>query len=254
MNRRSSDGSDAVLLGVPRFPDRPALTPEDVHVVRICLDVPIAGAAELLDEDERRRAGKFVFERDRRRFTIAHAWLRIILGRCLEKTPESLPFVVGPYGKPALADAAIDLRFNLSHAGERAIVALALGHDVGVDIEEERPIDVLELADRFFAPEESEALRGIHPSEQTRAFYRCWTRKEAFINVLGAGLSFPLHEFEVSITDDDAPQLLRSCRAAPDMLRGYRVAHLASESGYAAAIAATGNWRAVRWETPYWPR
>ncbi len=250
----SSDGSPNILPEAPRFPDRPDLTSGDVHVVRICLDVPIAGATQLLDDDERRRASRFVFERDRRRFTIAHAWVRILLGRCLAQTPESLRFVVGPYGKPAVAEAPIDLRFNLSHAGERAFVALALGRDVGVDIDEERPLDVLELANRFFAPAESAALRGMPPSEQTRAFFRCWTRKEAFIKALRLGLSFPLRQFEVSMTDDDSAQLLRSCSAAPNMLGCWQIAQLASESGHAAALAATaGNWRVVRWETPRWP-
>jgi 4'-phosphopantetheinyl transferase len=250
MDLGSAASSDAVFLDVPRFPDRLDLTGNDIHVVRVRLDVAIGCAADLLDDDERHRASRFVFERDHRRFVIAHAWVRILLGRCLSRRPESLRFVAGPHGKPALADAAIDLRFNLSHAGERALVALALGRDVGVDIEEERQIDALELASRFFAPAESEALRALAPSERIPAFFRCWTRKEAFIKALGEGLSFPLREFEVSVADDHSSQLLRSC-ATPDMLRCWRIARLASEPGQAAALAATaGDWRVVQWETP----
>src|SRR6185436_5816324 len=112
------------------------LLPNDVHVFLFPLDQNLPGAIELLDEAERMRAERFVFERDRRRFVTAHAWVRVVLGRCLDCRPETVRFETGPRGKPHLADTAVDLRFNLSHAGERALLAVTRGLEVGVDIEQ----------------------------------------------------------------------------------------------------------------------
>jgi 4'-phosphopantetheinyl transferase len=228
-----------------------SIDPDVIHVVRICLDSPVEHEHEVLDEGERGRASRFVFERDRRRFIVAHRWVRILLGRCIGRSPESLRFVAGAHGKPALVDAPFDLRFNLSHAGERALLAIARGRDVGVDIEQEQDIEVFDLASRFFAPSEVAALRGVESTERIPAFFRCWTRKEAFIKALGDGLSFPLDGFEVSVSDDQSPQLLRGGNGsgALDLPSRWRIVSLASEPGYAAALAATaGDWHVVRSE------
>lgn len=228
-----------------------SIDPDVIHVVRICLDSPVEHEHEVLDEGERGRASRFVFERDRRRFIVAHRWVRILLGRCIGRSPESLRFVAGAHGKPALVDAPFDLRFNLSHAGERALLAIARGRDVGVDIEQEQDIEVFDLASRFFAPSEVAALRGVESTERIPAFFRCWTRKEAFIKALGDGLSFPLDGFEVSVSDDQSPQLLRGGNGGGvlDLPSRWRIVSLASEPGYAAALAATaGDWHVVRSE------
>jgi len=237
-------------VGSAPFPPRLELLPDDVHVVRFCLEETFAGATELLDDAERGRAARFVFDRDRRRFIAAHAWVRLVLGRCLDRAPASLRFAASSHGKPHLVDPPIDVRFNLSHAGERALLALTVGLDVGVDVEEERPIEILDLARRFFAAAESDTLVALPAPEQHAAFFRCWTRKEAFVKALGEGLSFPLDAFEVSLADEDSPQLLRASRA-PHALRDWRIRALRMEPGYAAALAAeAGDWRIVRWNAP----
>jgi 4'-phosphopantetheinyl transferase len=85
-------------------------------------------------------------------------------------------------------------------------------------------------------------------SEQVPAFFRCWTRKEAFIKALGDGLVCPLDGFEVSLAEDESPQLLRSSSAVPDALSLWRIVSLPVEPGYRAAVAAgAGEWRIVRW-------
>ena len=234
-----------------RFPSRLELQSNDVHVVLLRLDQALPGARELLDEDERARADRFLFERHRHRFIRSHAWVRIVLGRCLDRAPESLRFTVGPYGKPRLVEAAIDLRFNLSHAGERALLAVTRGQEVGVDIEQERAIGTSDLARRFFAPSECQALQAMGASEQIPAFFRCWTRKEAFIKAIGDGLACPLSGFEVSLADDQSPQLLRSCAAVAGGLERWRIVSVPVEPGYRAALAAgPGEWRIVRWTEP----
>jgi 4'-phosphopantetheinyl transferase len=231
-----------------RFPESSDLR-SSVHVVRVRLDDSPEAAMELLDAGERARAARFVFDRDRRRFVNAHAWVRAAIGRCLGRDPAVLRFATGPRGKPHLAGEAIDLRFNLSHAGERALIALTLARDVGVDIEEERPVEVSELASRFFSPAESRTLQLLGASERLPAFFRCWTRKEAFIKALGDGLSFPLDGFDVSLDESDADQLLRACRAAPEALQQWRILSLPVDAGYAAALAVrAGDWLVVRWD------
>ena len=224
------------------------LLPEDVHVVRVRLDVVPSRAMEVLDDRERQRAARFMFDRDRQRFVAVHAWVRILIGRCVGHRPESLRFSYGPHGKPALAEPQTDLRFNVSHGGERALLALTLGRDVGIDIEQERPIDVLDLARRFFSRSEWEALQAVDASERIPAFFRGWTRKEAFLKALGVGLGgFPLSGFAVSLADDASQPLLRSCSASPDALRKWRIVPLLTDEGYAAALAAqAGDWRVVR--------
>jgi 4'-phosphopantetheinyl transferase len=235
----------------PVFPPTLQLLSSDVHVVVFRLDEPLRDAIELLDDGERARAGRFVFEPDRRRYISAHAAVRRVLGRCLDRAPESLRFTAEPRGKPRLVDGAADLRFNLSHAGERALLAVTCGLEIGVDIEQERSVDVRDLARRFFAPSEWQSLEALSLPEQVPAFFRCWTRKEAFIKALGDGLACPLDSFEVSVADDDSPQLLRGCSAVPDGLSRWRIVSLPVEPGYRAALAASAaGWRIVRWTEP----
>lgn len=222
--------------------------PSDVHVVRFCLDESFPRAIELLDSAERERAARFVYERDRRRFVTAHAWMRTALAKFLGCPAQSLCFDADAGGKPRLVGIPIDLRFNLSHAGERALLAIAIGQEVGIDIELVRSIETLELARRFFSRGEVSALRALSRAERVDAFFRCWTRKEAFIKAVGAGLSFPLDGFEVDLGANDGSQQLRGCAAAPEALSQWRVVSLTAEPGYQAALAAgPSSWHVVRW-------
>jgi len=241
----------AVSRRLSPFPITLKLRPDVVHVVHLRLDRPLTVSADVLDASERDRALRFVFERDRRRFVAAHAYLRVVLGRALGRPADSLRFETGPHGKPHLADSPLDARFNLSHSGERALIALAAGREVGIDVEARRQVNVLELATRFFAPAETAMLRALPTEEQHAAFLRCWTRKEAFIKAIGDGLSFPLDHFEVSLADDEARQQLVSCRGDGDPLQRWRIVSLPADTGYTAALAAeAGEWTVAQWTEP----
>ena len=210
-----------------------------VHVSVIRLDEPVA--SDLLDEEERRRAGRFVFDRDRRRFVAAHAATRAILGRFLDADPASLRFAVADGGKPRLIDPPIDLRFNLSHAGERALLAVALGREVGVDIEARRVLsDPMQVANQVFTAAERAHLRALPASDFEDVFFRLWTRKESFIKARGDGMRFPLRGFEVSAAID-GPQLLLSCAAEPADLDRWTMVALPSEPDYFAALTVEGR-------------
>jgi 4'-phosphopantetheinyl transferase len=123
--------------------------------------------------------------------------------------PERLTFATGPAGKPSLEPNPRDVRFNASNAGGLAVVAVAAGLEVGIDIEPLRPLpDALDLARRFFSPAEIEALTTTPVRERDAAFLAAWTRKEAYIKALGGGLGVGLDSFTVSIGAGEPARLL----------------------------------------------
>jgi 4'-phosphopantetheinyl transferase len=232
---------------ISRFISRQRI-PQDheVHVLSLALE-PFYAAAEALaaslDAGERARAAHMVRADDQTRFVVAHGLLRHVLAAYLDKAAAALRFDAGPHGKPRLRHPSVDLRFNLSHAGEQALIAVAVGREVGVDVEVERPIDELELATRFFSATEIAAL--ARATDRRGSFYRCWTRKESFIKALGQGLSFPLSGFAVSL-EPDGEQLLLTCDEAPSQLARWTTRTVPVPSGYAAAVTAEGSdWQMV---------
>jgi 4'-phosphopantetheinyl transferase len=232
----------------------------EVHVWRASLDQPPGVAARLrltLSEDERDRAARFHFERDRVRFVIARAALRAVLGRYLDVRPGDPRFSYGAHGKPSLSPefvarpAGVGLEFNVSHSHTLALVAVARGRALGVDIERLRA-DAAErrIAERFFSAREFAALCALPDEQQPRAFFDCWTRKEAYIKARGEGLSFPLEEFDVSL-DPDAPATLLRVRGDVREAGRWSLRALDVEPGYAATLAVEGSgWRlhTLRWE------
>jgi 4'-phosphopantetheinyl transferase len=220
------------------------LRADTVLVSTIRLDEP--ALPDVLDEDERRRASRFMFDRDRRRFVAAHAATRAILGRYLNADPLSLRYEVGERGKPRLVDPPVDVRFNLSHAGERALLAVTVGREIGVDIEQLRVVsNLMQLARSVFSAGEQERLRAASSSELHAVFFRMWTRKESFIKARGDGLHFPLKGFDVSDVPE-APQLLLSCEAEPSDVDRWTMVALPCEPGYIAALTVEGGGFTVR--------
>jgi 4'-phosphopantetheinyl transferase len=163
---------------------------------------------EILSADERERAVRFRFERDRRMFVCCRATLRRLLADRTGTPAESLEFELGLRGKPFLTGGGI--QFNASHAGHWFACAISTGGEIGMDIEHVRPLDdMLDLAGNFFAPVEVSRLGAIPENGRTRGFFECWTRKEAVIKATGEGLSRPLDSFEVTFGPDAVPGLSR---------------------------------------------
>ena len=173
---------------------------EKVDVVVESLDVDEAPLRALLSPDEQQRAARFVFREDRRRYIVARARLRQLLGERLGAAPRALEFIYSEHGKPALAPRYEgDLRFNLSHCEDVAVYAFADAAEVGVDVEAVRRLDDAdEIAMRVFSPRERVAYLRLPEGERPWGFFRCWTRKEAFVKALGSGLSHPLEDLDVS--------------------------------------------------------
>ena len=185
-----------------------------IEIVVDRLDVEpetVRAAAALLTDAERERASRFVFDRDRRRFTVARAGLRRLLSARLGVRPESVELVYGAHGKPALAPnhAASDVRFNVSHTDDVAVYAFSSGHEIGVDVECVRALgDAEDIAARFFSRCENEAYLALDQDDRPQGFFNCWTRKEAFVKALGDGLAFPLDRFDVSLAPGEPARIL----------------------------------------------
>jgi 4'-phosphopantetheinyl transferase len=230
---------------LPHWPSPPpdlALPGDAVHVWRVELEQPgelLRRLAQTLSLDEQERAGRFRFERHRRRFIVARAVLRSILGRYLGLEPERLEFRYGGRGKPYLADkfSQYALEFNLAHSHELALCAFTQGREIGIDLEHLRSIaDMAQISARFFSARENATLSALPEDQRLRAFYDCWTRKEAFLKATGEGLTHPLDQFDVSLAPGEPASLLH---VQGDSLEAARWSLRALEPGrdYAAAVA-----------------
>ena len=238
---------------------RPPLGDRGVHLWRAFLDAETAAletaaletAGRLLSEDERTRAGRFHFEHHRRRFTLARGFLRAVLGRYLDIGPETIAFQYNRYGKPSLPPRLGDqkLCFNLSHSGDWALCAVTLGREIGVDIERIQPHRATAgIARRFFSPREVDALFALPEHLRAAAFFRCWTRKEAYIKAKGRGLSIPLASFAVALAPEQSAALIwtgddpqeRHRWSLDDIDLDNIDANIHASQGYAAALAVEG--------------
>jgi 4'-phosphopantetheinyl transferase len=149
----------------------------------------------VLNADEKSRAARFVRARDRRRFARCRAALREILGALLDQPPASLRFRAVARGKPELdlvdhTDGQPCLRFNVSHSAELAVIAVCRGYELGIDLEQIRPVSEAErIVASFFSEAEQAEFASIPPSARPIAFVRGWTRKEAILKGLGVGIA-----------------------------------------------------------------
>ncbi len=218
-------------------PLSPSLETGVVHVWRISLDQPddkLDRFRRTLEPDELNRASRFHFEKHRRHFIVARGFLRSVVARYLEMLPEALRFSYGAYGKPELASEHV-LRFNLSHSHEVALLAVALDAELGVDVEHIRAdFASEEIARRFFSLAEVEVFNALPKEEQVAAFFRCWTRKEAYIKAIGKGLSQALDAFDVTLAPGVQAALLR---AEDDDASRWLLRNVDVGEGYAGALA-----------------
>lgn len=180
-----------------------------IHVWAVRLD---SGRTLVLSVDEAQRAARIQFEEHRRRFCESRTALRLILARYTGLAPGAIRFQYNGFGKPFLSGPNAP-RFNASHSGDRALIAVASGKEVGIDIERVKPgIDFRAIALRFFPPDEAAQ------AETAEQFFRVWTRREAYLKAVGCGFS----------------ELQEPMRA------GWTVKNLDAGEGWAAAVSSEG--------------
>ncbi len=228
----------------------------EVHVWRVALDPAeevVARLRGVLAADEVARAERFHFEKHRRRFAVGRGALRRLLGGYLGTAPEAVRFAYGERDKPRLAEqrAGLPLRFNLSNSAELALVAVTVGPEVGVDLEAVRPMeDALAIAERFFSAAEREVLRHVPPGERDQAFFRCWTRKEAYVKAVGDGIALGLDRFDVSL-DPGAGARFLALDGDPARAAAWSLTHIDPAPGYLGALALPAHPHTLRgfhWE------
>jgi 4'-phosphopantetheinyl transferase len=242
----------------PRSESSPAISAGEVQIWTIPLDPPaeiVDRLARLVSGEERERADRFRAGPLRDRFLVGRGAMRTILGRCLSEAPERLIFRAGPFGKPGLAGAhgSSGVEFNLSHVKDLAVLAVTLGRRVGVDIEAIRPLpDRDGIVSRFFSDRERSAFATLSEEEKSAAFFRVWTRKEAYIKALGTGLSTPLDRFHVSLERAGRGEVL-PFSGLPDDPTLWTMTDLPADPEYVGALVLEGpGWplRSFRFDPP----
>jgi 4'-phosphopantetheinyl transferase len=218
---------------------------DEVHVRIASLDCPQSEMKyfeNILAEDEINRANRFHFKKDRERFVAGRGLLRMILSSYVGMPANEIIFTYGCHGKPGLRrqDGRPAIEFNLAHSGGTAIYAITRDRPVGVDIEVMKYEFPLEsVAEHFFSTVEVAALRSLPQPMQRIAFFKCWTRKEAFIKALGDGLSCPLSDFDVSLTPGEPASLL-NIGWAPEETSRWCIEDINAVAGCAAAVVFSG--------------
>ena len=194
--------------------------------------------AALLSDDERVRAAAFHRPVHRTAFITNRGRLRAMLAHYLDCEPATIRFEYGPQGKPELATGSSKgLTFNLSHTDGLAVLAISRDRRIGVDVEQSKPAaDLMEIARDHFSSNEYEQMTGLSLPEQVKAFYACWTRKEAFLKGLGTGLAQDLGRFQVSCLPEE-PALLLACTWSPELCQSWRFHTFDPGDGYAGALA-----------------
>ena len=218
-----------------------AIAPDEIQIWR----VPLSGQPgaedqlkEILPPDQLARASRFHYAHDRRRFIIRRAVLRQLLAACLQTTPSAIRLSLGTHGKPAITGqtGANGLRFSSSHSADWALIAIARGIELGVDLEQHRPMnDVEDLVKNCFSEAEISELSRLPQALKAAGFINGWTRKEAFVKAIGLGLSYPLNRIAVSLVPG-RPAALLAVADDPDAIKKWTLISLDAFPHYSAAL------------------
>jgi 4'-phosphopantetheinyl transferase len=183
------------------------IAPGEIHLWHIYYDAIddaglLAQYRALLNPTEKLKETRFHFARDRRRYLVTRASLRSILSRYAPVAPEDWKFRTNDYGRPEIDSAQVEhlrLVFNISHTHCLIVIGITRGRELGVDVENVLTREVsIEIADRYFAPDEVAALHEVPREGQHYRFFEYWTFKESYIKARGMGLSLPLEKFSFS--------------------------------------------------------
>ena len=219
----------------------------EIHLFCISMKQPNSRIQELsrtLSNNEARKKDRLHFAKDRDRYIIRHGALRETLGVYLNKPASDVDIEYTKYGKPIIVEtsASSSLQFNLTSSKELALIAVTCMNQIGVDIEyiiDDFPWKDIALS--YFSSGEIEQIFSLREESRKRAFFDCWTRKEAYIKASGEGLSNPLDRFEVSICPGDRAQLLHHDEDPQESSRWSLQAIDIGNQKYTAAFAVEGQ-------------
>jgi 4'-phosphopantetheinyl transferase len=206
------------------------------------VDEPLQAAyRELLDAAEREQEPRFRFARDRQRYLVTRALVRTVLSRYAAVAPKDWIFSANAQGRPEIVNREgrdQSLSFNLSHTHSLIVLAVSKRRALGVDVENVRaPRASIDVADRYFAPQEVAALRAVPPDQQQDRFFEYWTFKESYIKARGIGLSLPLRKFSFHYLGDHAIEMVIDPDLADDAAR-WQFWQFRPTADYLVAICA----------------
>ena len=198
--------------------------------------------AEWLDEEERHRAARLVREEDRQRYVLAHGGLRAVLSRYLGITPDAVELRRSEAGKPFVTRKlrGQSVTFNMSHAHGRALIAVSMGQEVGVDLERIRlEVEVEKLSERYFACSEHASIMQLTEAQRAPRFFRYWVAKEAVLKAQGIGLR-ALSQCEILLGADGVYAEVLATEGS-QLQDNWKVCALSCDEGWEAAVAARGT-------------
>jgi len=203
----------------------------------------VADYSELLSAEEKVRAAKFSFPNKYEEFVITRGLLRDSLGTYLNKDPKQIEIKLTEYDKPFTTEMidGKNISFNVSHSHGKAIIAIGLDRNIGIDIEKIRSdVEFEKLSKRYFSDTENKALMQCEHVIRAETFYTIWTRKEALVKAIGKGIAFGLKEFEVSASKDKPPFLLNT-HWDNAQLEKWTIINVEAPDGYITSLASDGN-------------
>jgi 4'-phosphopantetheinyl transferase len=218
----------------------------DLWPIRISsAEAEVASWQTLLSREEQHRVAGLRFDHLKRSFIVSHGLLRGLLGLYLNIEPAKVQIRYSANGKPYIAKSKW-LKFNVSHSNGIVLFAVTRDCEIGVDLEQTRGIpEMLEIAQQFFCPGETSKLRSLPVHQRERAFYQCWTRKEAYIKATGEGLSIPLNSFQVTLGPDDPARFVHIGQDR-ELARSWTLADVELVGSYTGALAYHGPPRLLR--------
>ena len=236
MNSKQSSPDSKPPLPWQQPDSFPALLPGQAHIWRCDLDtLPVSLYETWLSASENERAACFRFPLHRTRYIAGRGALRYLLAKYADRQPQELSFVLNTHGKPELPSK--QLRFNVSHSQNVALLAFCPTHDIGVDVEFRRTDyddeKTMRLARRFFGEAESRELATVNGPARQAAFFHCWTRKEALLKATGEGISGGLATYQVSLLPGQPPKVL----APAEEINDWSLFDLQPGEGVAGALA-----------------
>ncbi|MDF1645450.1 MAG: 4'-phosphopantetheinyl transferase superfamily protein [Legionellaceae bacterium] len=216
----------------------------DIYFFSLDADLP-EHYLEILSLEEQQRAHRFHFKHHQHHFKRARTMLRIILGHYLKQPPASLVLAYGKYGKPYLPKHPT-LEFNLSHSGQYALLAVGKTHPLGIDIERFSGRPYMGIGEHVFSDTENANLKTLPNALKPLMFFSTWAQKEAFIKLLGLGLTYPTTKLTV-------PGLSQSAHLFLDPIykSTWTLLPFMPTVGYAAALCCHPDIQNIYYNTSY---
>lgn len=218
------------------------LQPDTVHIWTLDFTTPrhselLNRYTALLSQAEKSRMARFARDELQQKYLLTRAMMRSCLSHYADVAPQDWQFAADNHGKPYLTNAPFPLSFNLSHSGERAVLAVAREIPVGIDVEQiSRSRDLVGIAQHFFHSSEAEQITSLSAVEQQNLFFRLWTLKEAYFKARGTGISTGLEKVCFSLTEESI-----TARFAPELLddaSAWRFLNYQFDGDYYLALAA----------------